>query len=393
MEIPAAWATALAPYLATPGWARLQAFVAAERARATVHPPEHLVFEALRRTPPDAVRVVLLGQDPYFNPGQACGLSFAVPPGVQVPPSLANMYKELATDLGIAPVRHGWLGPWADDGVLLLNATLTVRAGEPGSHQGQGWEAFTDAVIDWLNARERPVVFLLLGAPARKKAARITGRQHAVVEAGHPSPLAATRGFFGSRVFSRVDAALDRPVAWALPAEPTGGPDLAATRHPGIQPLAAGGGPETLALLLADWAVLTPADRLVVARAVEAVLPRRFVLSGVDGDVAWFDHAGKRFRLVAGVKRRKAVIPAFLVEDGDRAAPDLAEPADLDRHGRITAWLARYGLRLPTPEVEMTQDPWTYVGADLRATGGDPRDAAGRSRVRGFRGVFPYAVR
>ena len=172
MEIPAAWATALAPYLATPGWARLQAFVAAERARATVYPPEHLVFDALRRTPPDAVRVVLLGQDPYFNPGQACGLSFAVPPGVQVPPSLANMYKELATDLGITPVKHGWLGPWADDGVLLLNATLTVRAGEPGSHQGQGWEAFTDAIIDALNAGERPVVFLLLGAPARKKAAR-----------------------------------------------------------------------------------------------------------------------------------------------------------------------------------------------------------------------------
>lgn len=224
MQIPDPWLPVLAPFLASPAWDRLRAYVADERARGAVHPPEELVFEALRRTPPAEVRVVILGQDPYFNPGQACGLAFAVPPGQRIPPSLLNLYKELHADLGIPPVRHGWLAPWADDGVLLLNTTLTVRGGEAGSHQGRGWEQLTDAIIDALNAGPRPIVFLLLGSPARKKAARITDPRHRIVEAGHPSPLAASRGFFGSRVFSRVDAALAElgqpPVRWGLPAVP-----------------------------------------------------------------------------------------------------------------------------------------------------------------------------
>jgi uracil-DNA glycosylase len=194
--------------------------VAEERARGPVYPPAGLEFEALRLTPFESVKVVFVGQDPYHGEGQACGLAFAVPPGVRLPPSLRNLYRELADDVGVPPAPHGWLEPWARSGVLLLNATLTVRANEAGSHQRRGWEQLTDAAIDALNRRERPAVFVLLGDSARKKAARVTGPQHRVVQGVHPSPLSAHRGFFGSRLFSAVNRHLTQiglePVEWGL---------------------------------------------------------------------------------------------------------------------------------------------------------------------------------
>lgn len=188
-----------------PYWAALQEFVADERRRHVVYPPERDTFTALRLTPLPAVRTVILGQDPYHGAGQAHGLAFSVPRGTAVPPSLRNVFAELRDDLGVPVPRHGNLEHWARQGVLLLNATLTVRAGEAASHQGRGWETFTDAVIRILGARAEPTAFVLWGAAARRKKP-LVGPQHLVVESAHPSPLSASNGFFGSRPFSRIDA-------------------------------------------------------------------------------------------------------------------------------------------------------------------------------------------
>lgn len=215
------WNPVLRGELTKPYWGELQRFVAGERARYTVFPPDPEVFAALHLTPYDTTRVVILGQDPYHGPRQAHGLCFSVPRGVSVPPSLANIYTELRSDLGIATPPHGNLEAWARQGVLLLNATLTVRAGQAGSHQGKGWELFTDEVLRRVNAKEHRVVFILWGTYARKKKALLDLDRHIVIESPHPSPLSAHNGFFGSRPFSRanaalVDAGLD-PIDWTLP--------------------------------------------------------------------------------------------------------------------------------------------------------------------------------
>lgn len=207
--------------------AALRAFLVAEKqAGKRIFPPASTWFRALDLTPLDRVRVVILGQDPYHGAGQAHGLCFSVQPGVRTPPSLANIYKELEADLGIPRARHGFLEHWAHQGVLLLNAVLTVEMGKAASHQGRGWERFTDAVIRLVNARPEPVVFLLWGSHAQKKAAFVDsierGGRHLVLRAPHPSPLSAHAGFFGCRHFSQANAFLEahgrKPIDWALPA-------------------------------------------------------------------------------------------------------------------------------------------------------------------------------
>lgn len=207
--------------LAKPYWPELQRFVADERAQQAVYPAHQEVFAALHLTPFAEVKVLILGQDPYHGAGQAHGLCFSVRPGVPVPPSLANIFKELQSDLGIDPPGHGCLEAWARQGVLLLNATLTVRARQAASHQGKGWETFTDAVIQAVAEKPERVVFLLWGASARKKQALIDTSRHVVIESPHPSPLSAHNGFFGSRPFSRANAALEEagrsPIDWRLP--------------------------------------------------------------------------------------------------------------------------------------------------------------------------------
>jgi uracil-DNA glycosylase len=174
-----------------------------------VFPPASRVFEALRLTPLGSVRAVILGQDPYHQPGQAHGLAFSVLPGVAAPPSLRNLLQELRDDLGVPWPTHGHLEAWARQGVLLLNSVLTVRQGEPGSHAGRGWERFTDAAIHRLNARHGRIVFVLLGRQARAKGRLVDTSRHAIIHAPHPSPLSAHRGFFGSRVFSRANELLE----------------------------------------------------------------------------------------------------------------------------------------------------------------------------------------
>ncbi len=215
------WNPVLRAELAKPYWAELQAFVDAERARHQVYPPPDEVFAALHLTPYAEVKVLILGQDPYHGPGQAHGLCFSVRPPVPPPPSLENIFAELHADLGLPVPRHGSLRHWAEQGVLLLNATLTVRAHQAGSHQKKGWETFTDQVIRAVNDKPERVVFILWGSFARQKRALITGPQHTVIESPHPSPLSAHRGFFGSRPFSRANEALveagREPVDWALP--------------------------------------------------------------------------------------------------------------------------------------------------------------------------------
>jgi len=206
--VPAAWRASLAPALAAPWFAALSQALAAERARGPVYPPEGELFRALALTPPDAVRVVLLGQDPYHGEGQAHGLCFSVPRGVRPPPSLRNVLKELADDLGVRGPEHGDLSAWADHGMLLLNSALTVRAGEARSHAKLGWERFTDAVIAALSHDARPRVFVLWGNDARAKATLIDAGRHRIVEAAHPSPLSAYRGFLGARPFSAIQGAL-----------------------------------------------------------------------------------------------------------------------------------------------------------------------------------------
>jgi uracil-DNA glycosylase len=219
------WNPVLRGELDAPYWAELQAFVQQERQRAKVYPPPDQVFAALHLTPFASVRAVILGQDPYHGPGQAHGLCFSVPPGVEVPPSLRNIYLERRDDLGLEPPSHGNLEAWTRQGVLLLNATLTVRAGRAGSHQGKGWERFTDAVISAVAAKPERVVFILWGAYARRKRALIeaAGGDHVIIESAHPSPLSAHNGFFGSRPFSRTNAALEAagrpPIDWRVDGE------------------------------------------------------------------------------------------------------------------------------------------------------------------------------
>ena len=184
-----------------------------------IFPPQPL--RALDLTPPEEVRVVILGQDPYHGPRQAHGLCFSVRPEVDIPPSLVNIYKELQSDLGIEPPDHGCLTPWADQGVLLLNATLSVEAGKAGSHQGKGWEIFTDAIIAALNREREGLVFVLWGSYAQKKGAFINAEKHLVLKSVHPSPLSAYRGFLGCKHFSQINAYLrakgEEPIDWRLP--------------------------------------------------------------------------------------------------------------------------------------------------------------------------------
>lgn len=214
------WNPVLRGEFEQPYWRELMQFVAAERAEHPVYPPHELVFNALHSTAYAETKVLILGQDPYHGAGQAHGLSFSVPAGVKPPPSLVNICKELRSDLDIEAGPNGCLQHWADQGVLLLNATLTVRAGSAGSHQKRGWEQFTDRVISAVDDKPTPVVFILWGAYARKKRALITGSQHVIIESAHPSPLSAHNGFFGSRPFSRANEALDAagltPVDWSL---------------------------------------------------------------------------------------------------------------------------------------------------------------------------------
>jgi uracil-DNA glycosylase len=218
--LPESWRTILGEETAKPYFARLDAFVTVERATHQVFPPREEVFAALEATPYEDVRVVLLGQDPYHDEGQAQGLCFSVRPGVRVPPSLRNMYKELNADLGLPVPKDGDLRPWTKQGVLLLNTVLTVRAHEANSHKKQGWETFTDAVIRAVSDRAEPAVFVLWGGPAKTKKALIDAGRHRVIEGVHPSPLSANKGFHGSRPYSAINAALEElgypPVDWTL---------------------------------------------------------------------------------------------------------------------------------------------------------------------------------
>ncbi|MEX1032064.1 MAG: uracil-DNA glycosylase [Cellvibrionaceae bacterium] len=201
--------------------AELKAFLVREKQKGRViYPPGELIFNALNSTPFDRVEVVILGQDPYHGPNQAHGLCFSVRPGVPIPPSLRNIYKELADDLAIQVPNHGYLQAWAERGVLLLNATLTVERGKAGSHQGKGWERFTDAAIGALNERRQNLVFMLWGSYAQRKGEFIDRKQHLVLQAPHPSPFSANRGFFGCRHFSKANEYLQThgmsPVDWQL---------------------------------------------------------------------------------------------------------------------------------------------------------------------------------
>lgn len=183
-----------------------------------IYPSKENLFEALKRTSYSDTKVVILGQDPYHGAGQAHGLSFSVLPGVRIPPSLRNIYKELSEDLGVIPAAEGDLTTWAEQGVLLLNTVLTVREGEAGSHQGKGWESFTDAVIQSLNRREKPVIFILWGNHAQKKGEMIDSERHTLFKSAHPSPLSARRGFLGSRPFTFINHQLEvygeKPIDW-----------------------------------------------------------------------------------------------------------------------------------------------------------------------------------
>jgi len=216
------WKAHLAADLASPRMQALSAFLLAEKAAGKrIFPKGSEWFRALDLTPLDQVRVVILGQDPYHGEGQAHGLCFSVQPGVRPPPSLVNIYKELESDLGIPRPRHGFLESWAKQGVLLLNSVLTVEMGQAAAHQGKGWEPFTDEIIRIVNAKTEPVVFLLWGAYAQKKAAFVDADRHLVLKAAHPSPLSAHNGFLGCRHFSKANAFLEAngqtPIDWTLP--------------------------------------------------------------------------------------------------------------------------------------------------------------------------------
>ena len=216
------WKAPLLPEFNSEYMAALKAFLTSEKAAGkTIYPKGSEWFSALDLTPLDKVRVVILGQDPYHGPGQAHGLCFSVKPGIRPPPSLVNIYKELESDLGLARPQHGFLEHWATQGVLLLNSVLTVEMGKAASHSKKGWEQFTDAVIRFVDAKPEPVVFMLWGAYAQKKAAFVDGTRHLVLKAAHPSPLSAHNGFLGCQHFSQSNAFLESrglsPIDWRLP--------------------------------------------------------------------------------------------------------------------------------------------------------------------------------
>ncbi len=208
MPIPESWLPVVGDEQNKPYYQALYRFVGEERRKYAVYPPGQDVFNALRYTPYEKVRIMIIGQDPYHEEGQAHGLAFSVRPGVPPPPSLLNIFKELRDDVGFRIPNHGCLIPWAEQGVLLLNAVLTVRAHQANSHQGKGWETFTDMVIRAVSRKPSRVVFLLWGAYAQRKAELIDAARHTVLKAPHPSPLSADRGFFGCRHFSKANAAL-----------------------------------------------------------------------------------------------------------------------------------------------------------------------------------------
>ncbi|MFS0953214.1 uracil-DNA glycosylase [Enterococcus durans] len=215
------WQDVLADEFEKPYYHSLRDFLKKEYKTQKIHPDMYHIFEALELTPYEKVKVVILGQDPYHGANQAHGLSFSVQPGVKIPPSLNNIYKELQSDLGIEPVNHGNLVSWAKQGVLLLNTVLTVREGQAYSHRGQGWERLTDTIIEKLNEREQPVVFILWGKPAQEKMKMIDKSKHIILTSSHPSPLSAHRGFLGSKPFSKTNDALlalgEQPIDWQLP--------------------------------------------------------------------------------------------------------------------------------------------------------------------------------
>lgn len=215
------WKNQLEPEFAKPYMANLREFLkSAYLAKKIIYPAKADYFAAFQSTPFDRVKVVILGQDPYHGPGQAHGLSFSVRPGVAPPPSLVNIFEELKRDLGVRPPRHGYLQSWAEEGVLLLNSTLTVEAGKPGSHRGQGWETFTDQAINRLSQARENLVFLLWGSFAQKKAELIDNKKHLILTAPHPSPLSAYRGFFGCKHFSIANDYLKTrgiaPIHWSI---------------------------------------------------------------------------------------------------------------------------------------------------------------------------------
>ncbi|MEY9093980.1 uracil-DNA glycosylase [Paenibacillus sp. RC84] len=215
------WAELLSEEFEKPYYLKLREFLKQEYTERTIYPEMHDIFNALHYTAFKDVKAVILGQDPYHGPGQAHGLSFSVKPGVPAPPSLKNMFKEMKEDIGCPVPKTGYLKHWADQGVLLLNTVLTVRAGEANSHKGKGWELFTDKVIETLNRKETPVIFILWGSHAQSKTQLIDLNRHGVIKAPHPSPLSAHRGFFGSKPYSKANAWLREqgiePIDWCLP--------------------------------------------------------------------------------------------------------------------------------------------------------------------------------
>jgi uracil-DNA glycosylase len=222
IQLESSWKQRLQVEFDQPYMQALRSFLLQRKASgARVYPPGDKIFNALNSTPFDSVKIVILGQDPYHGPGQAHGLCFSVQPGTQVPPSLVNIYRELRDDLGMPIATHGYLKPWAEQGVLLLNAVLTVEHGQAGAHQGKGWEQFTDRVVTLLNENRDGLVFMLWGAYAQKKGAFIDSNRHLVLKAPHPSPLSAHRGFLGCRHFSAAHHYLQQqsiePVNWVLP--------------------------------------------------------------------------------------------------------------------------------------------------------------------------------
>jgi uracil-DNA glycosylase len=219
-NIEESWKGILWDEFQSPYFAALKTFLVEETGKHAVYPPGRLIFNAFQHTPFDRVKAVILGQDPYHGRGQAHGLCFSVPPGIPQPPSLVNIFKELNADLGIPVPANGSLEKWADQGVLLLNATLTVRAGQAGSHQNQGWELFTSSVIARISQHRSGVVFLLWGRYAQAKEDLVDGQRHLVLKAAHPSPFSAHSGFFGCRHFSKTNAWLEQqgiaPIDWSL---------------------------------------------------------------------------------------------------------------------------------------------------------------------------------
>lgn len=221
IQLGNSWDTILEGEFEKPYYLKLREFLTEEYKIQTIYPDKYNIFNALKLTPYEDVKVVILGQDPYHGPGQAHGLSFSVQPGIQTPPSLQNMYKELRDDLGCYIPNNGYLVPWAEQGVLLLNTVLTVRAGEANSHRKKGWENFTDEVIRKLNERDKPVIFLLWGNNAKEKMSLVTNPRHFILTSVHPSPLSATRGFMGCKHFSKTNEILrdlgQKEIDWQIP--------------------------------------------------------------------------------------------------------------------------------------------------------------------------------